>query len=273
VAVRRTSSPRARTAVVPLSGGGAVRTLASVLPSARAVLVAALLVGAGAGAYVAARKTSAFELRAIEVRGASPGTAGELRAALAPLLGESLLSLDGDALVRRAEAIPQVAAAHYDRAFPHTLMLTVLEERPAAVLRRGAQAWLVAESGRVLRPVSRSNRSFPRVWTGKGRPIVEGEPIADAVAARAIAAVARVPDRFPARVRDVRTGPEELTLKLVSGLELRLGDDSELELKLAIAGRILPTLAAPADGGPTYFDVSVVERPVTGGNSQLEGGG
>jgi cell division protein FtsQ len=275
VAVRRSSLPRPRPAVVPFPGGGrTVRRVAALLPRGRTLLAAAMLVCAGAGAYAAARATSVFDVRTIEVRGASPSTAGEVRDALEPLVAESLLALDGEDLVRRAESIPVVAEAGYDRAFPHTLVVTIREERPAAVLRRGSQAWLVAASGRVLRQVTLAKSAFfPRIWVKKRIPLAAGEAVADRLAARAVAAVARVAKGFPSRVRDVRTGPEELTFRLASGLELRLGDDRELALKLAIAGRILPTLAAAPAGGPEYLDVSVVERPVAGGgNPQLEGG-
>jgi cell division protein FtsQ len=236
-------------------------------------MAAALLAGAGGGAYAAARATPLFDVRAIEVRGASPASARAVRAAVAPLIGRSLLGLDGAELVRRVEAIPEVAKVRYDRAFPRTLVVTVRQERPAAVLRRGPQAWLVAASGRVLRQLPRRHAApFPRVWIPKRVAVAAGRAVPERRAARAVAAVAQLDAGFPARVRDVRTGRDELTFRLVSGLEVRLGDDSELALKLAIAGRILPSLAGPDGGGPSYLDVSVVERPVAGGNSQLEGG-
>jgi cell division protein FtsQ len=250
-----------------------MRRVVAVVPPARTLLAAAVLSGAGVGAYAAARATPVFDVRAVEVRGASPTASRHVRAALAPLVGRSLLGLDGGALLQQVEAIPEVAEASYDRAFPHTLVVTVREERPAAVLRRGPHAWLVAASGRVLRKLPRARAaSLARVWIPKRVAVTAGRPVRDRLAARAISAVAQVDARFPTRVRDVRTGGDELTFKLASALELRLGDDRELALKLAIASRILPTLVAPAEGGPIYLDVSVVERPVAGGNSQVEGG-
>jgi cell division protein FtsQ len=261
--------------VVPFPGRGlAVRRLAALVPPGRTLLTAAALVALGIGAYASARATSVFDVRRIEVRGASPSTARTVRDALDPLLAKSLLALDGADLLRRAESIPEVATARYDRAFPNTLVVTVREERPAAVLRRGSQAWLVAASGRVLHrlPLARS-ASYPRVWIPKEVALAPGRRLDDGLAARAVGAIASVGEGFPARVRDVRISSEELTFRLASGLELRLGDDGELALKLAIAGRILPTLARPETGGPAYLDVSVVERPVAGGgNSQVEGG-
>jgi cell division septal protein FtsQ len=274
VAPRRTSPRRAVARVVPLPRGiGASPTFALLVPSGRALLVALALVLTGAGLYTGARATSAFEVREFEVRGASPATAGQARAALAPFAGRSLLALDGAEVVRRLERIPEVASAEYDRAFPHTLVVFVREERPVAVLRRGADAWLVAASSRVLRPVARGARPpLPRVWVPKREPVTLGRRVGDATAAGAIAAVARITAGFPARVRDVRATEDELTFQLGSGIELRVGDRSDLVLKLAIAARILPTLATSESGATTYLDVSVVERPVAGGtlNSEVE---
>jgi cell division septal protein FtsQ len=260
--------------VVPFpDAGGSGRRIVALVPGARTLLAAAALVVLGIGAYATARATSLFDVHAVEVRGASPATARDVSNALEHLVGRSLLGLDGSELLRRVEAIPEVAAARYDRAFPHTLVVTVLQERPAAVLRRGPQVWLVAESGRVLRRLPRGGSArFPRVWIPQQVAVAAGRPVPQAFAARAVAAVAQVGSGFPGRVRDVRIGRDELTFRLASGLELRLGDDRELALKLAIARRIIPQLASPSDGGAAYLDVSVVERPVAAGNSQVEGG-
>jgi hypothetical protein len=70
-------------------------------------------------------------------------------------------------------------------------------------------------------------------------------------------------------VRLVRGG-KELTLVLGGGLEVRLGDQGDLQLKLAIARRILRATAAPASAGD-YLDVSVPERPVLFLKSQVVG--
>jgi hypothetical protein len=56
---------------------------------------------------------------------------------------------------------------------------------------------------------------------------------------------------------------------LRSGIELRLGDASDLKLKLAIARRVLSRLAPAGHGA--YVDVSVPERPVALVNPPVEG--
>ena len=91
---------------------------------------------------------------------------------------------------------------------------------------------------------------------------------ADGDLATAVAAVAPIAgSRFPGRVTSVTTTPDELTLRLRSGLEVRLGDATDTALKLAVAARVIPLL----DAGTVYLDVAVPERPVSGTlNSQVE---
>lgn len=134
-----------------------------------------------------------FAIEQIAVDGASPEVAAQVREALAPALGESLVGLDVSELAQRAASVPMVARAGFDRGFPHTLRVAV--------------ASVVAERG-------------------------------------------------------------ELTLVLRSGLELRLGDGSDLPLKLEVARQVLPQIA----GSSGYLDVSVPNRPVAGEtlDSQVE---
>lgn len=65
------------------------------------MLVGLALIVAAACAYVGARETSVFAIRAIEVRGAPAGVAAQVRAALAPYRGRSLVALDAADLERR----------------------------------------------------------------------------------------------------------------------------------------------------------------------------
>jgi cell division protein FtsQ len=249
--------------------------VARFLPSARSLAAGiALLVLAGGG-YAAARTTAVFAIREIEVEGAPPALARQIGELLGPLAGTSLVALDGDDLVARVEAIPQVLSARYDRAFPHTLVVTVERELPAAVLRRGPESWLVSERGRVIRKVERGAQPrLPRVWVARRVAVERGTIVAAPHAVRGIrAATAVAPGGLPARVRTVRVDERELTFLLASGIELRLGDESDLQLKLAVAARILPALPPPSAGGPRYLDVGVPERAVAGTNSQVEGGG
>ena len=96
-------------------------------------------------------------------------------------------------------------------------------------------------------------------------PKVDGAALGDEHGLRALAALSVLrSEPIGARVRDVRTTDTELTLLLRSGLEVRLGDASNVRLKLAIARRILPRLSAPG-----YLDVSVPARVVSQANPKV----
>jgi cell division protein FtsQ len=196
----------------------------------------------------------------VEVAGAPADVRAQVQKALAPLAGKSLLALDGSALVRRIEALPTIVSARYDRTFPHTLRVRVVPETPVAVLRRGADAWILSARGRVVSRVeARTVPGLPRVWVPAKTAVAAGGFVPDDIggaAARALAFAAR----FPAHIATASSRHGELIFRLRSGIELRLGEPNDVRLKLAIARRALPRLPATA----TYLDVSVPERPVAG---------
>lgn len=207
-----------------------------------------------------------FALDRIEVAGAPPPVAGEIRRALRPYLGRSLIRFDAGAAARRLARVSLVADVRFDRAFPHTLRVRVRLERPVAVLRQGARAWLVSASARVLRSLERPFPPLPRIWLPPSADVSVNETLGGA-AARAVAALAPLrPLHVGARVREVRATTGALTLVLASGTELRLGDGGDLRLKLAIAKQLLPLTV-----GARYVDLSVPERPVAALNSQVGG--
>jgi hypothetical protein len=164
-----------------------------------------------------------------------------------------------------------VRTFQYDRAFPNTLRIVLRPEQPVLVLRTGADAYLVAATGRVIRTLAHPRLShLPRLYVGRGDVQVRvGEPLPAALGAAATALAPLQGAPLPGGVRLVRSG-KELTLVLGGGLEVRLGDPGDLQLKLAIARRILRATAATASGGG-YLDVSVPERPVLALKSQVGG--
>ena len=242
------------------------------LPTGRALLVATALVLIAAGLYGLARETSMFAVRTIDVQGAPPGLAAQVRHTLQHVEGTSLLALKPGAIVARVDDLPAVRSATYDRDFPHTLRIRVVPEEPVAVLRSGAASWLISARARVIGVVaSGTRRGIPRIWLPAGFQVATGSFLSDEAGAAARALRTFVVAGFANRVTWARIRGGELTLGTHSGLQLRLGAPVELPLKIAIVERIAPTLVPPASGGPAYLDVSVPERPVAGTNPQVEG--
>jgi cell division protein FtsQ len=231
------------------------------------------LLVAAAGSYVAARQSSAFAVTRIEVAGAPADVRAQVRQTLGGLSGTSLLALDGAALERRVEALPTVVAVGYDRAFPHTVRVTVVAEQPVAVLRRGAEAWLLSARGRVVSRIQpRTLTGLPRVWVPAKTPVEAGAFLPES-GGGAVARALALASRFPGHIATATSHGNDLVFRLRSGVELRLGVVADVRLKLAVARRALGLLPV----GATYLDVSVPGRPVAGvassGNPQVSTGG
>jgi hypothetical protein len=270
---RSGATPRARAVAAPRprrKERTAPPAFARFAPSRRSLAVGLGLVALAAGAYAIARETSAFAIGRIEVSGAPAAVRQQVGHVLAPLVGTNLLALDGSALERRAEALPTVVSVSYDRAFPHTLKIHVVPEIPVAVLHRGTSTWLVSARARVIEQIPpRTLPALARVWVPHKTELSIGGFLpaeTGGTAARALA-LARA---FPARIATASLTGGELVFRLRSGLELRLGDPTDVRLKLAIARRALAALPP----GATYVDVSVPGRPVAGSdNPKLSSGG
>jgi cell division protein FtsQ len=260
----RSRPARTRALALPQAQGrSAIDSLARLAPSGRSVAVGFALMLAAAGLYVGARSTGVFAVRAVVVEGAGPADAARVRRALAPLLGGSLLTVSAADVEARVLRLPEVSRVSFDRSYPHTLRVTVVPERPAVVVRRGADSWLVSGRGRVLRKISRGSApALPRVWVDRESDLARGGTVdaaAGATAAHAVAVLRAA--RFRPAIRTVRTDDAGLAFVLRDGRELRFGEAADLRLKLAVVRRALHSGAIPAG---SYLDVSVPERPVAG---------
>lgn len=242
--------------------------LAGLAPTRRSVAVGLGILALALGGYLLARETPLFAVNRIKVEGGSPRVARQVHHALASLVGTPLVGLDGSAVLRKVDALPIVVRASYDRAFPHTLRITVVPERPAAVLRSGPSSWLVSTRGRVIERLSSSAVSkLPRIWISTRTPVRLGAQLTVAGTATAARAVG-LAGRFASRVVSASDTGGALVFHLRSGVELLLGEGDDVRLKVAVAERALAMLPP----GSTYLDVSIPGRPVSGAGSPPSSG-
>jgi cell division protein FtsQ len=218
--------------------------------------------------YFAARESSLFAVRSVQVEGVRPPVARRIEAALQPLEGKNLFKVRGDEVARLATALPYVAGATYDRAFPHTLRVRVELEEPVAVLRQGRHAWVVSRRGRVMKRITpRTHTSLPRIWVGQSVDVSLGETVGPGAGSDEVGMLDPLRDaHLGTRVGSVQSVDGQWVYALRGGLELRVGTRTDLPLKLAIAERILSQTVVSG-----YLDVSVPERPVAGQVSQVSG--
>ena len=129
----------AASVVVPFPRGaaGARLDLVRFVPSGRSLLATfGVLVAIGL-AYWLAYSTPLFAVHQVVVRGAPPALQRDVTRVTENLVGRSLVSIDAGEVEGTIRALPAVAGASVDRAFPNTLVIKIAPERPVAVIRSG----------------------------------------------------------------------------------------------------------------------------------------
>jgi len=236
----------------------ALRRVARFVPSRRSLLAGAGVAAIAASGYAIARETSLFAINRVDVSGGSAAVDAQVARALAPLVGKSLVGLSGAEVLQRTGALPTVVSATYDRAFPNTLRVTIVPEHPVAVLRDGAAAWIVSARGRVIRPVAAQGAlTLPRIWEG-AKTVRVGEVLPLGLGGT-LTRVLTEAGSLRSRIGQAALLSGQLVFHLRSGLELLLGNPTEVALKVAVATKVMQQLPS----GTRSIDVSVPSRPVT----------
>jgi cell division protein FtsQ len=233
-----------------------------------AVLVGAIAILLLPAGYWALQHSSVFSASRVMVTGATPRVDALVRAAVArDVAGQSLLQVNASTLAARLEALPDVRAARVDRAFPHTVAVTVVMERAVAFVRDGKARYVVSSDGRVLRSVPRAPAQLPRLLFPVGPVPAAGRTVDSAQMRAALQVLATVPRGFErdiARLKGVVSNQGGVVAVFGHRLRIRLGDTSSLPLKLRVAARVLSKMGSSIRRSVAYVDVSAPARPAIG---------
>ena len=195
-------------------------------------------------------------LKTVVVEGTELMPREQVEAALEPLKGQTLPTIsDADvrALLKDRPEIEEIDVAAQP---PSTLVVTITERVPVAVLQDGAQLVLIDEQGRRL-AVAADRASVPL-------PLIDGG--AEAVNLQVFPSITSVLAALPAEVLAKLESASAATvdsveLKLASGQTVFWGSADANEAK----ARVLEALMrmAPTDPPVQVYDVSTPDRPVT----------
>ena len=218
--------------------------------------LAAIAIVLLAGYYLWFRDSSLVEVREVEVKGATTERERITAAIEAASEGMTTLHIDDDELRKAVSQFPTVASVKAEASLLHTLTVTVTERLLIARLRSGGRTLAVSADGYVLPGVDAGD--LPGISGAESQGRLEPDAAAQA------AILGATPDPLREMLRSA-TWEEEgggVIVDLEGAPELRFGDGSEAEDKWRAASAVL---ANPDLGSPAYLDVSVPERPVTGG--------
>ncbi|MGY1608816.1 MULTISPECIES: cell division protein FtsQ/DivIB [unclassified Geodermatophilus] len=213
-----------------------------------------------AGAWWAVWASPLLAVRDVRVDGATTLTAEQVRTAAGVAEGTPLLRVDVDAAEARVARLPQVASVQVARGWPGSVVVTVAERRPVAVVEQAGTRSLVDASGVLFDTV-----------TGEAPagvvPLDVAAPGPDDAATRAaLDALVSLPAEVRARVAAAAAGSgEDVTLTLTDGTTVvwgGAGDGADDDRRAATLVALLDQIAADALEPATTIDVSAPDAVV-----------
>jgi cell division protein FtsQ len=225
----------------------------------RLIAAGVVLVALYAGYMLWFRDLSWFAIDEVTVEGATTSQR-ELRSAIEQVSGEmTTLHIKDDELHNAVARFPTVASVSATTSFPHTLHVRVTERLPIAFVQIGGRRTAVSADGYLLAGATFDEGALPRIEEA----VAHGARLADDAAAQA-AILGATPEPLRERITSSSWNEDDggVTVQLENGPEIRFGDGSRAADKWSA---VVAVLSGPERGSPSYLDVSVPERPVSGG--------
>ena len=174
----------------------------------------------------------------VQVDGAGALSADEVRQAAGIDVGTPLLRVDVEAVEARVARLPQIAAVEVTRGWPQSVVITVVERVPVAVVGKAGRRSLVDEDGVLFDTIT--GAAPPGVVPLEVADPGPGDPSTMAALQALIA--------LPGEVRDeidgaTVTGPEDITLALTDGTLVRWGGPAESRTKASVLTALLGRVA------------------------------
>jgi len=231
----------------------------------RLALVVGVVVVLVAGA-VALYQSQVFDVRTVEVLGATHLRPEDVIAKAAVPADATLLRFPADAIKERVLADPWVKGATVTRGFPHTLRIRLEERVALGVVNTGAGLFIVDGDGFVLAEQSaEATTTLPTFRDTPGLDLRIGRKSTSEVLSNALAVLSGIGAEIGATVRAVSAPTiDETKLITADNVEIMIGEALEMPKKALIVKQILREQA----GSVVFIDVRSTERPVSRGLPQ-----
>jgi cell division protein FtsQ len=205
------------------------------------------------------RDISWFAVNEVTVDGATTNER-EIRSALEQVSGDmTTLHLKDDQLREAVARFPTVASVSAGTSFPHTLHVTITERLPVAYVHLHGQDTAVSADGYLLSGLDFDADVMPRIdGAGASGARLNGDAAAQA------AILGATPEQLRELITSSNWNEDDggVVVELENGPAVRFGDGSRAADKWAAA---VAVLSGSERGSPSYLDVSVPDRPVSGG--------
>ncbi len=226
----------------------------------RRIIAVAIAIAVLYGAYLLwFRNLPLFSVDEVTVSGATTNQAA-IQKAVEQVAGDmTTLHLKDDELRDVVAHFPTVASVGATTSFPHTLHVTVTERLPVAFIKVGDRRTAVSADGYLLTGAAFNPKDLPRLQEASTQGVrLTGDGADEAAILGATPAPLR--NHVASATWDEDQGG--VVVSLDGGPDLRFGDGSRPGDKWTAA---VAVLSSSEHGSPSYLDVSVPDRPVSGG--------
>jgi cell division protein FtsQ len=193
----------------------------------------------------------------VQVDGVSILPAEQVREAAGIAAGTPLLQVDVDAAEARVAALPQVASVEVTRGWPQSVVITVVERVPVAVVGEPGSRSLVDAEGVLFDSVSGDAPA------GVVQLVVDDPGPGDPATRAALTAIRALPRDLLERVAGVAApSPEDLSLALTDGTLVEWGSAEESPAKASALAALVEKIASGALEPAETIDVTAPEAVV-----------
>lgn len=199
--------------------------------------------------YMLLWHTSLIAVRGVHVLGAKKVPTAQILTAAQVPVGGAMAAFDPAAAIARVERIPQIASANVGKDWPGTVVVSVVERVPAALVPDTNGFEVVDSGGVVFGQVSRPTAGLPVIT-------VSAPAKPDEVVPGALAALRALPTVVDTRISAITASdPYAITLRFTDGATVNWGGGEDP------ADKARNLLALLRIGGAEHYDVSAPDAP------------
>lgn len=172
------------------------------------------------------------------------------------LKGKSMYRLNADGVLKKIKAFPTISQASVSKTWPGNVTVNILRRVPIAYIETDKAIVLIDDTGFVYEKVEKIPAGIPS-FDGMDE-ITFTKNISDRTY---IEVLKQSPNEIRSQIAHVRLDEGKYVAELTDGIDIILGDNTQLKEKLAIAWSVILAKKRSELG---YIDVSVPTLPVSG---------
>ncbi|WP_136610118.1 FtsQ-type POTRA domain-containing protein [Sinomonas albida] len=226
----------------------------------RVIVIAASAVALVAGIMALLVFSPVLAVRTITVEGTKMLAPAQVVAALKPIQGRPLPLVGPDDVSRLVTPIVQVKSVRTRAVPPNTLLVTVVERVPVALVKQ-SDGFSVVDGDGVEIAKTKDQSAF-------AVPVIDasGAPIAHPTFLAITSVLGALPADVLSQLATAKADSvDSVQLKLADGKTVIWGNSQDRDLKAKVLAALMKTNATPVKGQPpvTVYDVSTPRHPVT----------